>query len=290
MPAATLHEHALFDGNPILGGVHDLTTSVEPHAHDFVEVAVIGGGSGRHVTSCGERRLRRGDVIVLRPGAWHGFADCRHLVVANCCISAQALRKELGHLHQVPAFHRLLWTEPVAAGSHGIAVTQVDPDAAAEAVDAIGSLAQHLASAASRRRPGRTLGQLVTVLGILTDGRQPEPVPQVHPAVAATLARLEADPVRAWRLDDLAYAVNLDPDYLGRLFRRDVGLTPLGYLARVRAEQAANLLAHSDLPVTRVGAAVGWEDPTYFARRFRALVGLSPTEYRRRSRPGRATS
>src|SRR5439155_11704453 len=94
---------------------------------------------------------------------------------------------------------------------------------------------------------------------------------------------LEATPAEQWRLDDLARAVNLDPAYLGRLFRQDTGLTPMAFLSRVRAERAAALLAQTALPAAQVGATVGWPDPTYFARRFRTLVGLTPTEYRRRS-------
>ncbi|UBU08394.1 AraC family transcriptional regulator [Nonomuraea gerenzanensis] len=284
MPA-TLHEHALFTAGPVLGGVHRLDAGVASHAHDFLEIAVIGAGHGRHVTSQGEQPLRRGQVVVLRPGAWHGFRDCAGLVVANCCLSAQALRAELAPLYDLAMPRRMLWTDPVASGTHGVAVTAVDPAAAEEAVAEIGLLERDLA--ADRSRPGRVLGRLVTVLGILADGRTPagqEHGPAIHPAVAATVARLEAAPARAWRLDDLARAVSLDPAYLGRLFRRHVGLTPLDFLARLRAERAATLLAHSALPAARVGAAVGWDDPTYFARRFRALVGLTPTEYRRRSR------
>ncbi|GAA5186537.1 hypothetical protein GCM10023322_33000 [Rugosimonospora acidiphila] len=72
--------------------------------------------------------------------------------------------------------------------------------------------------------------------------------------------------------------------YLGRLFTQHVGLAPMNFLARTRAERAALLLTHSTLPAAQVGAAVGWADPTYFARRFRALVGLTPSEYRQRSR------
>ncbi|SEG97182.1 AraC-type DNA-binding protein [Nonomuraea solani] len=284
----TLHEHALFAGDPVLAGVHHLEVGVEPHAHDFLEIAVIGAGRGRHLTSRGAHPLWRGQVIVLRPGAWHGFRDCAGLTVANCCLSAQALRGELAALYDIPMLRRLLWIDPVASGTHGVAVTTVDPAAADEAVAEIGLLGRDLGG--DRRRPGRVLGRLVTVLGVLADGREPEretPEPAVHPAVAATVARLEADPAHPWRLDDLARAVSVDPAHLGRLFRRHVGLTPLGFLARVRAERAATLLAHSALPTARVGAAVGWDDPTYFARRFRALAGLTPTEYRRRSRAGR---
>ena len=284
MPS-TLHEHALFADGPIWGGVHHLCAGVESHAHDFLEIAVIGRGGGWHVTSLGEHEVRCGEVFVLRPGAWHGFRDCADLTVANCCVSAQALRAELAALHEMPMLRRLLWTDPAASGTHGVAATAVDEAAAEEAFAEIGQLERDLAGA--RARPGRVLGRLVTVLGILADGRDGGPAaaePAVHPAVAATVARLEAGPEEQWRLDDLARAVNLDAAYLGRLFAQHTGLTPMSFLARVRAERAASLLAHSTLSAAQVGAAVGWDDPTYFARRFRALVGLTPSEYRRRSR------
>ena len=281
----TLHEQALFAREPIWCGVYHLDADVESHAHDFLEIAVIGAGQGRHVTSRGEQELRRGQVFVLRPGAWHGFRDCAALTVANCCLSAPALQADLAALYDIPMLRRMLRTEPMASGTHGVTALTVDEVAADEAIAEIGRLEDDLATA--HRRTGRVLGRLVTVLGILADGRDPEQPtvhPAVHPAVAATLARIEATPAEQWRLDDLARAVSLDPAYLGRLFGRHLGLTPMGYLARVRAERAATLLAHSDLPAAQVGAAVGWADPTYFARRFRTLVGLTPTEYRRRSR------
>ncbi|GAB1513199.1 helix-turn-helix transcriptional regulator [Actinophytocola sp. KF-1] len=282
----TLHEHALFADGPIWGGVHHLDTDVDAHAHDFLEIAVIGSGRGRHVTSRGEHDVRCGQVVVLRPGAWHGFTGCADLTVANCCLSAQALRTELAALHDFPALRRTLWTDPMAAGTRGVAVVTVDEAAAQEAIAEIGRLERDLAAP----RPGRLLGRLVTVLGVLADGRGGVPAePAPHPAVAATVARLEAALDRPWRLADLASAVNLDPAYLGRLFVQHVGVTPMGFLARVRAERAATLLTHSDLPAAQVGAAVGWPDPTYFARRFRALVGLTPSDYRRHSRATRAT-
>lgn len=280
----TLHEHVLFARGPVWGRVHHLSSGVEPHAHDFLEIAVIGRGRGRHVTSQGLRELRHGAVLILRPGAWHGFQGCADLTVANCCVSAHALRTELAALHGIPLLRRTLWTDPMASGTHGITSTTVDPTAAGEAIAEISRLERDLTGTPAR--PGRVLGRLVTVLGILADGRDPRPVaaePAMHPAVAATIARLEASPARQWRLDDLARAVSLDPAYLGRLFVQHTGLTIMGFLARARAERAATLLAHSTLPAAKVGAAVGWDDPTYFARRFRALVGLTPSEYRRRT-------
>jgi AraC-like DNA-binding protein len=279
----TLHEYPLFAGSAVLGAVHRLTDDVAAHTHDFVELAVIGPGEGRHLTSRGEHALHHGDVIVLRPGAWHAFADCQDLTVANCCVSTRALRAELAGLREFPAYRRLLWTEPSAPGAYGVHVAAVDPIAATEAITAIASLEGYLERNSS---PGRLLGHLATILGILADARADTHLAvdtAAHPAVLTCIAGLEADPAKPWRLDDLAATVTLDPAYLGRLFRKSTGLSPLDYLARLRAERAAALLANSDLPIARVGAEVGWPDPTYFARRFRTIAGLTPTEYRRRS-------
>lgn len=278
----TLHEHALFAGGPVLSGVYELDADIEPHAHDFVEIAVVGTGQGVHVTTDGERVLQLGDLIILRPGAWHAFTRCSGLTVANCCLSAQSLRAELAPLRDIALFRRLLWLDPRAAESHGVTTTSVSDSAAHEAISEISRLA---ASSADRRRPGLTVGRLVTVLGILADGlaAASPAAPPIHPVVVATIGKLEAAPEHQWRLTELAEAVNLDPSYLGRLFRRYLGLSPLDYLARLRAELAAGMLAGSQASASSVGAAVGWPDPTYFARRFRTLVGLTPTEYRRRA-------
>src|SRR3954451_22729241 len=98
---ATFNEHAFFTRGPVWGALYHLSADVESHAHDFLEIAVIGSGYGRHVTSQGEQELWPGAVVVLRPGAWHGFRHCVDLTVANCCLSAQALRAELAALYDI---------------------------------------------------------------------------------------------------------------------------------------------------------------------------------------------
>ncbi|MEV6281215.1 AraC family transcriptional regulator [Kribbella sp. NPDC051770] len=267
----TLHEATLFQGGPVWGSVHHLTTGVDPHAHDFLELAVIGPGAGRHQTSSGSYAVQHGQVLILRPGAWHAFTACDNLTVANCCVSTRSLRTELNALQQLPAFRDLLW--PTTA-HHGTATLQVTPTAADDAI----ALITHLATPTT---PALTLARLTVVLATLADGRPTHPVtPPIHPAVTTTITHFESALAHPWTLDSLAHLTNLNPAYLSRLFKHHTGLSPLAHLARLRAEQAALLLTDSTLPTSRVGAAVGWPDPTYFARRFRTLVGLTPTEYR----------
>lgn len=286
MVAYTLHEEELFldAALPVYAGVHVLHGEEDTHTHDFLEIAVVAGGSGQHVTARGRRPSSAGDVFVLRPGAWHGFGDCRSMVVANACVSTTALSGDLAFFSDLPSLRHLLWTGPVAPGSRGVREHRVDPRLAEEAAEELDLLATALTE-----RPhawAHQLGRLLTALGALAHAElpdRPEDAADLPTPVRRVVARLEADPEHAWRLSELGRIAGLDPTYLARLFRGHLGLPPIAYLARLRAEKAATLLARSSLPAARVGALVGWPDPTYFTRRFRAIHGVTPTEYRRNS-------
>lgn len=101
-----------------------------------------------------------------------------------------------------------------------------------------------------------------------------------HPAALEAVRLLQERPDLPWTLDALARAVHLDRSHLIRRFRECTGLTPMAYLARLRAERAAALLLDTSDDVSVIGAAVGWPDPAHFARRFRAHFAMTPSRYR----------
>lgn len=275
------------DGGTVYAGqyLHDHDSPV--HTHSFVEIAFVVSGSATHSSLNGRRELRPGDVILLRPGVWHGYENCRMLNVYNCCFSGELLHRELAWTREDPLLGYLLWAAPYSSQARGMLMTSLDPPAFAECVDHLDALALLRNSPQQRHRGdivGRLslvfsqLGQAVAHVGhLLAD--QPG---SAHPAVGRAMRLLEADVARQWTLTDLASDLHLTPGHLVRLFKAATGLPPMAYLAQVRAEQAAVLLLHSDEPITGIGRAVGWADQNYFARRFKAHYGLSATTYRKR--------
>ena len=81
-------------------------------------------------------------------------------------------------------------------------------------------------------------------------------------------------------LDEIAGALFVNGNYLSRVFRRETGCTLLWYHNAVRCEKAKKLLSESDLPVTEVGAAVGFVSPAHFSHIFRKMEGTSPSAWR----------
>lgn len=72
----------------------------------------------------------------------------------------------------------------------------------------------------------------------------------------------------------------LSPYYFIRLFRRIYRQTPHQYLVQRRINRAKELLQSSDLSVTDICAAVGFESLGSFSTLFRRATGLSPSLYR----------
>jgi AraC-like DNA-binding protein len=73
----------------------------------------------------------------------------------------------------------------------------------------------------------------------------------------------------------------LSPYHFHRGFTRLFGETPNAYITRRRMERAAGLLRSTDMPVTDVCLACGYQSPGSFSSLFRLHTGMPPTEYRR---------
>ncbi len=79
------------------------------------------------------------------------------------------------------------------------------------------------------------------------------------------------------RLADLS---RLNPSYLSRLFKKEIGQNLSFYIAYEKVTKAKELLGNPHMKIKDVAAAVGYYNPAYFTRFFKQLTGASPVEYR----------
>ena len=257
------------------------------HTHSFVEIAFAVDGAATHHSLAGRHDMRPGDVVLLRPGVWHGYEDCQRFEVYNCCFSSELLRRELSWTREDPLLGFLLWAGPSSSPGRGVLTISLPPSALGECLVHLEALAALRHRLLALHRPD-IVGRLSLLFGQLGQavaqarGELPGEPGTVHPAVVQAMRLLEADLTRDWTLKILAAELHLAAGYLVRLFNAATGLPPMAYLGQLRAEHAAVLLLHSDEPVTSIGRAVGWPDQSGFARRFKAHYGLSATAYRKR--------
>jgi len=102
------------------------------------------------------------------------------------------------------------------------------------------------------------------------------------PVVGLALARLHAEPARAWTLAELAHDVGASRSVLAERFTALIGQPPMLYLTHWRIQLAASRLAAGASPVSAVAAGVGYESEAAFCRAFKKIAGTTPASWRRR--------
>ncbi len=263
-------------------GFYRVDGRIVPHSHDFVEVVLVMAGEGVHRSREGEIVVQRGDLLVIRPGAWHTYEDCQALCLYNCCFGYELLTHELAWFGEDTRLNYLFHVGPLSHGRHGILATRIN-------AAAVSACETHLLSlCALEQQPMlaerlTTLARLLLFFGELaraiTAGTGA--ADNTHPAVLEAVRLLAQEVTAPWTMALLAKRVELSEAYLSRLFRSQMGMPPMTYLQQQRMEQAANLLLHTRWPVVRVALEVGIDDQNYFARCFKAYYGLTATDYRK---------
>ncbi len=270
-PHPNLPVYAELSSTPAAAGIHD---------HAFIELALVINGSARHRSPQGVSPLAVGDLVMLRPGTWHGYERCNALRLYNCCFGAELLHQHMAWLQSDPTLGPLLRGLEQRRGEHGVIQLSLGAEAARTALRTLRQL--HAATSAAQPSQPRCLALLVLLLDGIA-GRMPAISTRPIAALAAHAVHLlEQAPDRPWQTRELARRLHVDVSHAIRLVRSATGLSPLAYLARLRAEQAARLLVGGTQTISAIGAAVGWPDPAYFARRFSRHFCMSPSAYRRR--------
>ncbi|MCB8840110.1 GlxA family transcriptional regulator [Aurantimonas sp. VKM B-3413] len=112
----------------------------------------------------------------------------------------------------------------------------------------------------------------------------------LHPAVHLVQDAICAAPGRDWTVAELAGIAAASERTLSRLFRQNVGTTIPGYVNRLRATLAAEMLAHSGLGLEQVAERCGFGSARQLRRVFAQHHAASPSVHRANLRQAASTA
>lgn len=78
----------------------------------------------------------------------------------------------------------------------------------------------------------------------------------------------------------LEKSLNMNFDYMNRIFKKQNGITVFDYLKFIRIERAKFLLEHTDMKCYEIAFNVGFQNEYYFNKVFSKKTGFSPNKYR----------
>lgn len=81
-------------------------------------------------------------------------------------------------------------------------------------------------------------------------------------------------------LNDLSEHFGYTASYINRIFKKELGVSPLQYITTLKIEKAKELLrSPTPLDIREIAAAIGYEDARYFSRVFKNETGMTPTSW-----------
>ncbi|WP_248927816.1 helix-turn-helix domain-containing protein [Paenibacillus hamazuiensis] len=102
----------------------------------------------------------------------------------------------------------------------------------------------------------------------------------MDPRIEQALNLMSAQMKKPLLVAELARAVGLSSSRLSHLFKEHVGLSIVEALNRMRLDQAALLLEHTERGPMEVAYDVGFQNYNHFSQLFRKRFGMSPRVYK----------
>ncbi|THF79105.1 AraC family transcriptional regulator [Cohnella fermenti] len=256
---------------------------LQKHAHDFIEICMVTEGGGEHYIDDIHFKVSKGDLFYIPIGMSHVFrprssSPGNRLVVYNC-IFTTAYLNELMAKHPFEPGILVFFDE---LGQQCRRLSLQDANGEAERI----MLRMHLEY--TQRMTGYSAclqAGLVDLLVLVY--RRSLASPSVNKAsfdnrLREWLARIDRDVATLYPADELASDIGISVRHLQRLIKAAAGMTLTEYIQVSRIKQSRRLLSETNLNISSIAAAVGYQDMKFYNRLFKQHCGMTPGEFRRR--------
>ena len=256
------------------------------HKHDFIEIGIILKGKGIYHLNDEYVPVKEGDVLFLR------FAK------DNPKVPKDVYRPPL----KLSSFEAKYFVGLTDVSFCNMRENQIELKDGSNVLHTSGKmrreifqLCEKMEKENTERKPGSyfMLKAYLTQLLLHIVREEIEPVPAMKGRefestgknyVAAQIADyLDEHYAEKISLDQIAENMYLSPYYISKIFKSEIGESPIHYLIRVRLEHAKELLEQKeDFGVAEIAEKVGYDDAYHFSKLFKKTYGMSPLKYRNR--------
>ena len=134
-------------------------------------------------------------------------------------------------------------------------------------------------------KPARSSQIIATVNKLLAALPKSVPSPKktetANENIQKAISYIEQNYFRELQQKEDAGLLYIHPQYLSRLFKKELGVTFGEYLNRFRIEKAKELLLQTNMPIYVVATECGFTDAAYFCKKFHQIMATTPLRYRK---------
>lgn len=248
------------------------------HSHDHLELAFMMSGNGKYRIDGTVYGVKEGDLLILNPGVRHQglvtdtanaltefFVGAADIQFKDLPENALPLPKEGPIIHTTGEFRQKL----------------LKICASMEAENAVCWQGRYFMLKAYLMQMLLLIVRQQSEPVELKTGYAFESVNKKY-VVEQIISYFEDHYAEKISLDRIAENMYLSPFYVSRIFKSEIGDTPIRYLINIRLERAMELL-QSDFAgsIQDVAGQVGYEDAYHFSKLFKKRYGYPPSKVRK---------
>lgn len=265
---------------------HILNGALARHMHDFYEINLITGGSGKHFVGDKEIIASRGDVFVIPPHIRHGYSCKGNMTVYHILLSNGFMAAFAPFLEQLPGYAMLFHIEPMLRGRLEKAFyLRLDRSEFERVNRYIALIEEGEDVPEAQTEKALHILSLIAVLSAkmnapraLNDGGVP--IERVQ-TIIESMEYIEKNFAEKLRFGEVAARCAVSYSTFLRLFKNFSGVTPAEYQMHCRIENAAKLLTNEGETVLSTALSCGFYDSSHFIREFIKRKGVSPADFRK---------
>lgn len=260
------------------------TPYVEPHDHEFYEIAMVLSGHATHETSVTTIEASVGDVFIVPVGAVHSWVNTKNLLLLNIYYYAQPFLSIVGAVGTT-AMRSLFFSTDFFDNSSMRSVVHFKASQRTQEL-----VANEVEQIQANRVLGQTffVGSFLKALSCLEHDyfqyHKVAPQQVLRPVVFRLMEILDGDASGGGTPNILEHANRLgfSSEHLSRLFTSQIGISPYQYFKKRRISHAHSLLCHTDLTCTEIAYKLGFADSAHFSRMFKEFYNDTPSQVKRR--------
>jgi AraC-like DNA-binding protein len=253
-----------------------LNGKVDLHWHEFYELTFILSGQGEHILNGVSYPLSKGSLFMLTPADFHevNSEPGQTLDIFNLIFSEEALSEQLQSL----VFQEMR--------EQGFVVPECDMNSIEAEFKRIQSELHQWNIGSEliiRGAMERILIEWVRNSPVHKDEHIQPKAPYRHQFIQKSLIYMQHHFREPMSLDQISRNAQLSPNYFSECFHKETGISFQTHLQSLRLHFAKSLLIISDLPVTQICYASGFNTLPHFEKVFKQKFGQSPRDYRKNS-------
>ena len=261
---------------------------INMHTHNFVELNIITGGTGRHYIENQSFDISKGIVFIIPPDVSHGYwsdgdLEIFHIILNNIFFERYA--KELDILN---GYTLLFDIEPqLRAGSNLEFFLKLDEEqqkAAKAQFDALAAYQRSSYPGIETMKTGLTLhliGWMSKQMAATHRHIHTVTVGSNATCILSSMEYIAKNFAEKLTIEKLSAIANMSRSSYLRNFEDICKCSPTQYIHTCRLKHASVLLTATETPIVDIANECGYFDSSHFIRHFTRKYGTTPIEYRR---------